>query len=241
MQTAGDPVRRRQPVTRAELTVQNEAPVAGPESARAESGIAALTALRPVLLRFAFWLSRDRSVAEDIVQEALLRAWRALPALKDAGAIRVWLLTIVRREHARLYRRKRLEIASLEPGRTMENLPIVEGPDSDTNALQHAILRLPLGYREPLVMQVLGGFSTVEIARELNLSTTAVLSRLFRARQKLRVMWESGSRSCSIQRDSGVKLTFLPYDWSLNDVPRQHGPRLRNPGPPTCHTWASRR
>jgi RNA polymerase sigma-70 factor, ECF subfamily len=49
-------------------------------------------------------------------------------------------------------------------------------------------MRLPLEYREPLVLQVLGGFSTEEIARELSLSSTAVLTRLFRARNKLRVM-----------------------------------------------------
>ena len=49
-------------------------------------------------------------------------------------------------------------------------------------------MRLPLEYREPLVLQVLGGFSTEEIARELSLSSTAVLTRLFRARNKLRVL-----------------------------------------------------
>ena len=49
-------------------------------------------------------------------------------------------------------------------------------------------MRLPLDYREPLVLQVLGGFSTEEIARELSLSSTAVLTRLFRARNKLRAL-----------------------------------------------------
>jgi RNA polymerase sigma-70 factor (ECF subfamily) len=49
-------------------------------------------------------------------------------------------------------------------------------------------MRLPLEYREPLVLQVLGGFSTEEIAQELKLSSTAVLTRLFRARNKLRVL-----------------------------------------------------
>jgi RNA polymerase sigma-70 factor (ECF subfamily) len=55
-------------------------------------------------------------------------------------------------------------------------------------ALRHAIMKLPIQYREPLVLQVLGGFSTEEIARELTLSSTAVLTRLFRARNKLRVL-----------------------------------------------------
>ena len=70
--------------------------------------------LRPDLLRFAQWLARDRALAEDIVQEALLRAWRSRDALKDPGAARPWLLTIVRREHARLYERKRLELVPLD-------------------------------------------------------------------------------------------------------------------------------
>jgi RNA polymerase sigma-70 factor (ECF subfamily) len=50
-------------------------------------------------------------------------------------------------------------------------------------------MRLPIEYREPLALQVLGGFSTEEISRELALSSTAVLTRLFRARNKLRVIY----------------------------------------------------
>jgi RNA polymerase sigma-70 factor, ECF subfamily len=49
-----------------------------------------------------------------------------------------------------------------------------------------AIMRLPDEYREPLVLQVLMGYSTAEIARELDLSGPAVLTRLCRARQRLR-------------------------------------------------------
>jgi RNA polymerase sigma-70 factor (ECF subfamily) len=48
------------------------------------------------------------------------------------------------------------------------------------------MLMLPDDYRVPLVMQTLGGFTTAEIASELNLSVTAVLTRLFRARNRLR-------------------------------------------------------
>ncbi len=144
--------------------------------------------LRPDLLRFAQWLARDRAIAEDIVQEALLRAWRSRDALKDPGAARPWLLTIVRREHARLYERKRLELVSLDD--FVEGAPGPGAAESEDQlfALRHAIMKLPIEYREPLVLQVLGGFSTEEIARELALSSTAVLTRLFRARNKLRVL-----------------------------------------------------
>jgi RNA polymerase sigma-70 factor, ECF subfamily len=144
--------------------------------------------MRPDLLRFAHWLARDRSLAEDIVQESLLRAWRSRDTLKDQGAARAWLLTIVRREHARLYERKRLELVSLDAA--LESQVAVKPPESDGElfTLRQAIMRLPIEYREPLLLQILGGFSTEEIARELALSSTAVLTRLFRARNKLRVI-----------------------------------------------------
>src|ERR1700719_4183213 len=144
--------------------------------------------MRPDLLRFAQWLARDRAIAEDIVQEALLRAWRSRDALKDPGAARPWLLTIVRREHARLYERKRLELVSLDDASEIAPGAGTAESEDQLFALRHAIMKLPIQYREPLVLQVLGGFSTEEIARELALSPTAVLTRLFRARNKLRVL-----------------------------------------------------
>ena len=142
--------------------------------------------MRPDLLRFAHWLARDRSLAEDIVQESLLRAWRSRDTLKDRGAARAWLLTIVRREHARLYERKRLELVSLDEALESQVPAKAADPEGDLFTLRNAIMKLPIEYREPLLLQVLGGFSTDEIARELALSSTAVLTRLFRARNKLR-------------------------------------------------------
>src|SRR3954468_21153991 len=73
-----------------------------------------LEMLRPDLVRFACWLARDRQVAEDVVQETLIRAWKSRDELKDPGAARPWLFTIVRREHARLYERKRLSTVDVD-------------------------------------------------------------------------------------------------------------------------------
>ena len=172
---------------------QPESPVSSigerPSAPDSQAPIAQLfQSLRPDLLRFAHWLARDRALAEDIVQESLLRAWRSRDALKDPGAARAWLLTIVRREHARLYERKRLELVSLDEALESPAAPRLAEADDNLLTLRHAIMRLPIEYREPLVLQVLGGFSTEEIARELTLSATAVLTRLFRARNKLRVL-----------------------------------------------------
>jgi len=155
-----------------------------------------LKALRPEVLRFTYWLARDRSLAEDIVQETMLRAWRSREALQDGDAARAWLMTIARREHARLYERKRLELVSLDGELGEEYLapsPAVEWPSArhELEELRDAILKLPIAYRQPLVMQVLGGFTTKEIARELGLSLTAVLTRLFRARNALRKLCDA--------------------------------------------------
>jgi RNA polymerase sigma-70 factor (ECF subfamily) len=144
--------------------------------------------LRPELLRFAWWLARDRAIAEDVVQEAMLRAWRSRNALNDPAAARGWLLTIVRREHARIYERKRLEIVDLDEVIAAEDTQLAAEGD-ELVGLRLAMTQLPDDYRVPLVMQVLGGFTTEEIARELSLSTAAVLTRLFRARNRLRSIY----------------------------------------------------
>jgi RNA polymerase sigma-70 factor (ECF subfamily) len=148
-----------------------------------------LESLRPEILRFAYWLARDRAIAEDVVQETLLRAWRSQASLHDRGAARAWLLTIARREHARLYERRRLELLSLDEGLEEEHVVGAAGvAEQEIAELRDALVKLPLRYRQPLVMQVLGGFTTAEIAHELGLSLTATLTRLFRARNQLRAL-----------------------------------------------------
>jgi RNA polymerase sigma-70 factor (ECF subfamily) len=148
-----------------------------------------LAMLRPDLVRFAFWLARDRAVAEDVVQETLIRAWKSREELKDQSAARPWLFTIIRREHARLYERKRLPTVDVETVEALGDPALASDGDAGLEDLRRAILQLPDEYREPLVMQVLGGLTTAEIAAELRLTQAAVLTRLFRARNRLRVIY----------------------------------------------------
>jgi RNA polymerase sigma-70 factor, ECF subfamily len=132
----------------------------------------------------------DRTVAEDIVQETMLRAWRARGDLREPAAFRAWLFAIVRREHARLHERRRLLVVDLEecPRHEVEGTARCD-EDPQIDDLRKAILALPDQYRVPLAMQVLGGFTTVEIAAELGLTSSAVLTRLFRARNRLRELF----------------------------------------------------
>jgi RNA polymerase sigma-70 factor, ECF subfamily len=144
--------------------------------------------LRPDLLRFAFWLARDRALAEDVVQETMIRAWKAQDSLLDEGAAKPWFLTIIRREYARSFERKRFVTVDVEELIAKEEPMLAAADDQELMELRAAIFKLPGEYREPLVMQVLMGYSTAEIAAELELSNAAVLTRLFRARKQLRVM-----------------------------------------------------
>ena len=142
--------------------------------------------LRPDLLRFAYWLCHDHALAEDVVQESMLRAWKAQDSLRDEKAAKPWLLTIVRRELARSFERKRLTTVNVDDLIAHEAPSLAVGDKDDLEEMRAAIFTLPVEYREPLVMQALLGYSTGQIASELKLSLPAVLTRLFRARQQLR-------------------------------------------------------
>ena len=138
------------------------------------------------MFRYAAWLCRDRSIAEEVVQEALLRAWKSLDALRDAAAAKQWLLTIVRRENARYFERRRLETVDIDNLTASQSALIAEAPNEELNDLREAIYGLEDDYREHLVLQVLMGYSTSEIAELMGLKQGAVLTRLHRARLKLK-------------------------------------------------------
>lgn len=134
------------------------------------------------LYRFAFWLCRDRGRAEDLVQETFLRAWRALDGLREEKAAKGWLLVILRREYAR----GRSRYPPPHDGAETDELAGDEVSSIEVLHLRRALAQLPEEYREPLLLQVLGGFSGEEIADILGIPPATVMTRLFRARQRLR-------------------------------------------------------
>ena len=66
------------------------------------------------LFRYAFWLCKDKSIAEDLVQETCLRAWKSLDSLQDEKAAKPWLITILRRENARRFERKQFDLVDID-------------------------------------------------------------------------------------------------------------------------------
>lgn len=139
------------------------------------------------IYRYGYWLCKDPDIAQDLVQETFLRAWKHLDSLLDAAAAKSWLITILRRENARRFERKQFDY---DDAAEQDSLPDTEQSsaeqDCDNNKLRNYMAALPEEYREPLVMQVIGGFSSDEIAKLLQLNVNTVNTRLFRARKLLR-------------------------------------------------------
>lgn len=138
------------------------------------------------LFRFAYWQCRDRGVAEDLVQETFTRAWNARTQLREVASIKAWLYRILRNEHARLYERKSPPLDDVDVG----DLQVSDDIDLERDyAVREQLAMLAPQYREPLLMQTLGGFSCAEIGTVLGIGEAAAMQRLTRARLALRRLW----------------------------------------------------
>ena len=133
-------------------------------------------------------LVRDHALAEDITQEALLKAWKALPGFRGDASLRNWILRIAHNTAISMLRRRRPE--PREPW----NLPEVQsGRDTADAALdgmvmaqfKTALATLPASTRSIVVLREVEGRSYEEIAAIVGLPLSTVRTRLFRARKHL--------------------------------------------------------
>lgn len=147
---------------------------------------------------YARWLTRNDSEAEEVAQDALLRAWRFFSTLRGQEA-RAWLLAIVRNAFfARPRRLDRFTDLSAEE----EASRLDEGLDPEALVLQHetvghvreALERLPVEFREAIVLRELEGLAYKEIAAVTGVPIGTVMSRLARARQRLLVILSADAR-----------------------------------------------
>ncbi len=152
---------------------------------------ALVKALHGDLYRYAYWLCHEKQVAEDLVQETFLRAWRALDSLKDEKAAKSWLITILRRENARRFERKRFDMSEYEEASITDTKSVTTEQELENHWLREKISQLPPEYSEPLILQILGGFSGEDIAAMLDLNKNTVMTRLFRARNQLKEALEA--------------------------------------------------
>jgi len=154
------------------------------------------------VFRYLYWLCRDRSLAEDLSQETFARAWAAWESQRDPKAIKAWLFTIARNEHARLYERKPLDV---DPDVELDTL-VARGQSDPGQSIdvRRAFGLLPESYREPLLLQVLGGLTSAEIAATMESTEEAVNMRLSRARKALKSLLE-GEKAAPSRDGAGAR------------------------------------
>ncbi len=140
----------------------------------------------------ACWLTGNAEDAQDVVQEAYLRAFKYFAGYRGDNS-RAWLLRIVRNAFYDSIRRSRQEEGTAMPQEEAERVPDpAPGPDAallrkaDSEMVSRAIEGLPVAYREILVMRELEDCSYKEIADIAAVPMGTVMSRLARARELVR-------------------------------------------------------
>jgi len=138
------------------------------------------------LYRYAMWICGNDALAKDLVQETFLRAWKALDSLNSEKAAKSWLITILRREYARTFERKVPKFTDIDSVVVPEDSELEPDERVERLLLRKGMASLPPRYREPLLLQVVMGYSCAEIASQLGISKSAVMTQLFRARELLK-------------------------------------------------------
>jgi len=148
-----------------------------------------------VMLRVAQTLTGSWADAEDLVQDTMIRAYRAIDRF-DGAHPRAWLLTILRRAHLNAHRRQRPDLLS-EPSTLDQHRPAFgarSAPSAEESvtdlvpdeALQRAVNTLDPRFRTVLLLVDVDQLTYAEVAEVLGIPTGTVMSRLSRARQRVR-------------------------------------------------------
>jgi len=146
-----------------------------------------LIALIPRLRRYARALVGDRAAADDLVQDTLERAWSKLHLFRQGTDLRAWLFTVMHNVHVN-------QVRSARPTDALDDeMPelaqrAVQGDALLVRDLERAIAALPAPQREVLLLVALEDLSYEETAGVLGIPIGTVMSRLARAREKLRTL-----------------------------------------------------
>jgi RNA polymerase sigma-70 factor (ECF subfamily) len=147
----------------------------------------------PRLRRYAIALAGDVSTADDLIQDCMERAWKNQAAITDERAIFPWLRAILHNaniDRVRLRRRRPNETETLDAiSETLASAAAGDGPALSMDVVR-AMNHLSTEHRQVLLLVGLEGLSYREIADEIGVPTGTVMSRLARARERLRALLE---------------------------------------------------
>jgi RNA polymerase sigma-70 factor, ECF subfamily len=131
----------------------------------------------------------DADDTDDLLQEAFLRVWKNLSHLKEASKFKSWLyaiahnLAIDQKRREEKEKRRRILLGERD---IVVSEPSPEERISEEELVERALKELPLKYRDCLLLQVVGGFSPLEVAEQLGISKGTVITYTSYARQQLR-------------------------------------------------------
>lgn len=175
-----------------------------------------------VMWRVAMSLTRNRADAEDLVQESLLRAYKAIEGF-DGRYPRAWLLTILRNTERNRHRRRRPELLS-DPDMVEDRGPRTEADEVERRAEDHefdeavtsALAELPENFRRVVELVDVDGLTYQEAADVLDVPLGTVMSRLHRARRRIRDLLVPAGFGPGVHDDHGDPVESTP---SRHDVP----------------------
>ncbi len=155
----------------------------------------------PRLRRYARALTRDRSAADDLVQDCLERAWSRLHLWRRGSNLRAWLFTILHNIHANDARRRarRPVVVPLSDGIGAAATPPAQDKGIEVENLRAALSRLPEDQRAAVLLVGLEQMSYREAAAVLGIPAGTLMSRLHRGRERLRGLM-SGAADETLKR-----------------------------------------
>lgn len=148
-----------------------------------------LARCRPRLYRVAYAWTRNASLADDLTQETLAKAWQKGAQLREPQAQEAWLFSILANCYRDHFRRLRETEDIDELDLALDSSPETEHMQHETvHKVRAAIARLPEPQRQVVILVDLEGFSYVEVSQILEIPSGTVMSRLSRARAALKAM-----------------------------------------------------
>jgi RNA polymerase sigma-70 factor (ECF subfamily) len=144
----------------------------------------------PRLRRYARALAGNRADADDLVQDTLERAWARAGLWHGVADMRAWLFGVMHNLHVDGVRRPRLDTVALDEDAPEPPVAPVHGERLALRDLQAALDRLPAEQKEVLLLVALEDMAYADVARTLGIPVGTVMSRLSRARERLRALME---------------------------------------------------
>jgi RNA polymerase sigma factor (sigma-70 family) len=140
----------------------------------------------PRLRRYARALVGDRYVADDLVQDTLERAWNKFHLWRPGSDLRAWLFTIMHNVFVNQARRRRYEVEQ-----SIDEVPAValratQGDQLELQDVDRALRSLPIEQREVVLLIAVEQLTYEEVGRTLDIPIGTVMSRLSRARERMR-------------------------------------------------------